>query len=257
MGPSIAAIALCAAYAAPAAAGPPRRTHGDGELLAQYHDPSSPPPPPTGTEVPTAEPPAVVVDAYGGPIAPGVAASPAAPPPGAGLGLVYGGSLFVPIWVGDIQHEVGAGIGLLGRLGYELGHGASIEGGFGWMYSPGREALHRERDLSNLFFTVGPRYGFLNPSALVPFVEAAFQLNFFDACYPDRYGYSYCGGYAADVTVGFNAGAGLLFEIGRFFSLELGASVTGTPEGDVLDVARSDSDFWFFVSPFAGFRFYD
>jgi hypothetical protein len=236
----------------------------------QYNDPNAPPPPPQGQAYDQQQYPPQAYDqqqyppqaydqqqyppeAYGQQPYPQQPAAQQAPPPEqtayTGRGLQYGATLFVPLWLGDINADLRPGIGIHGRVGWELGRGLSIEGGIGWM---GNRYEFYSGTQSNVFFTGGLRYAFLNPTALVPFVHAELQVNLWDYCYDDGFGGSVCSGFS-DVTVGVLAGAGLIWEINYNVSLELGLNYSGTSAGQVR---LFNGHFQSWLSPFVGVTLY-
>jgi hypothetical protein len=242
-------IALVAffGWSAVAFAEPPPGGYDQGQV--QYNDPNAPPPPPQ--QYPQepydqqyqqpAEP-----QPYGQPAAQPYAQQPAPETSYTGRGLQYGATLFVPLWLGDMNDLLKPGIGIHGRVGWELGRGLSIEGGIGWM---GNRLEFVDASLANVFFTGGLRYAFLNPTALVPFIHAEVLVNVWDQCIDDGFGSAICSGYE-DVTVGVQAGAGVIWEINYNVALEAGLNYSGTSAGNVFDKFRS----W--LSPFIGVTLY-
>lgn len=133
-----------------------------------------------------------------------------------GRGLEYGASLFVPVWldsVGDVFHP---GLGIDLRVGWELGGGLSIDGHLGFTYNSIKGA-YSGSSLQSTYLGAGLRYGFLNRSALVPFVQGGLQLNLWSVC-----AYSSCKGSFDTVNFGLYGGAGIVYEASANLSIDFG-----------------------------------
>ncbi len=268
----------CFAWAGTAAAEPPPGGYQENQPV-QYYDPNAPPPaqqqPPVQQYDQNGQPiqydqsgQPVQYDQSGQPIQYDQSGQPVQPYPQQqqpapveqtaeqGRGLQYGATVFAPMWLGKINDQIAPGIGIQGRVGWEVGSGLSLELGVGAMVNPD-SGFYYDGSLTNIFVTGGVRYGFLNPSALVPFLQGGVQINLFRSCYEDAFGTIICPDYADDVTAGFTAGGGLIWEISQNAALEGGVNVTGTTAGTVLDLpAPDETEFWLYLSPFLGFTLY-
>jgi hypothetical protein len=254
----IACIA-CLAWSGTAFAEPPPGGYQENQPV-QYNDPNAPPPQQQpeqygdeqqyGQEQQYQEQQydqygqPVQYDQYGQPVQAYPQQQPAQPitePVQSGRGLQYGGTLFVPIYFSDLRDALYPGIGIHGRVGWEVGGGFSFEGGIGAQFNPDRNLYG---NLTNVFFTGGVRYAFLNPSALVPFIHAEVMINLWDFC--DPFG---CTAYSS-ITAGFAGGGGLIWEINRDAALEVGANVAASSPGTTFFNWQA----W--VSPFIGVTLY-
>lgn len=161
-----------------------------------------------------------------------------------GRGLQYGASLYVPIWLGDtvLNEAFLPGIGIAGRIGWELGGGLSFELGGGISWNPTRPEFE-ELSMYNFFIDVGARYALLNPSRFVPFFQAGVGVNLWNLC--DDFG---CSDY--DPTFGFFGGAGAIYEINMNAALELGVNFNLSSAGNVFDEAQLG------IAPFIGLTLY-
>ncbi len=244
----IATIA-CFAWAGTAAAEPPPGGYQENQPV-QYYDPNQPPPP--QQQQYGQQPQQQQYDQYGNPVQYDQSGQPVQPypqqqpaqpvtDPVQGRGLQYGGTLFSPIFVSEVRDVLYPGIGIHGRVGFEFGHGFSLEGGIGAQWNPDRDGFG---NLTNVFFTGGLRYAFLNPSALVPFLHAEVMVNLWDYC--SEFG---CSGYSS-VTAGFQGGGGLIWEINRDAALEVGANIAASSPGNTF------FDWQAWVSPFIGITLY-
>lgn len=160
-----------------------------------------------------------------------------------GRGLQYGASLIFPIWLSELGDAFNPGIGIAGRIGWEVGGGLSLElqGGITWN---GTKAEFVEASLLDIFVNVGARYAILNPSRFLPFFQAGIGLNFWDFCEA-----GVCSDYS-EITFGLFGGAGLIYEINMNAALELGLNFQWTAAGDVF------VDSQFAISPFLGITLY-
>lgn len=163
----------------------------------------------------------------------------------AGRGIQYGGHLLVSVPVhGVFAEDFGPGFGIHGRIGWELPSGWSVELNLGFLYmtalDPDATAfVDSVAGIGSLYGGVGMRYGFLNPSALVPFIGAGLGLNFWvagsDTCYQGNSGAVYAGsdvscedpsGRTYDTFGGVslmgNASVGLIYELTTDLSVEAG-----------------------------------
>lgn len=178
-----------------------------------------------------------------------------------GRGVEYGGYLTVPIFVGaNVPDGLGAGIGLLGRVGWEFGSGFAAELNIGVQYSTysGTIGVDTNFDgvidtfesvdggISNVWGGAGLRYSFLNASALVPFVGAGLQLNF--------WGIDYGSGdtYNDSIALGFNALAGIAYEVSADLAIEGGLRWDISGKGSKGPFGSAQS----YLSPFVGATLY-
>ncbi|MDW8364112.1 MAG: outer membrane beta-barrel protein [Myxococcales bacterium] len=207
-------------------------------------DPGTAPPPPGYGPAP-APPPATAQP---------VAAAEPAPAPRQGRGLEYGGYLVFPIFVsGDersIAPNVGFGIGLLGRLGWELEGGLTLEGHLG-----GQANVIEGSDATVNAGWIGGavRYSFLGESALVPFLSAGLQFTVWSVtvCEEDAFGTTVCVDVSSEeATLGLHATAGLAYELSRELAFEGGVTFNYAFRGDAFYVNEP------YVSPFVGLTLY-
>lgn len=165
----------------------------------------------------------------------------------AGRGIEYGGHLLVSVPLhGVFAQDFGPGFGIHGRIGWELPSGFSVEMNLGFLYMVAQDPAAADyaedvAGIGSLYGGVGARYGFLNPSAIVPFVGAGLGLNYWVAggstAYQGRSGIVYCGsdntggcdagGTTYDTFGGVsllaNASAGIIYELTHDVSIEVGA----------------------------------
>ncbi len=163
-----------------------------------------------------------------------------------GRGVEYGGYLTVPIFLGSNADGIGAGIGFLGRIGWEFGSGFAAELNIGVQYNP-FDVTIASGGITNAWGGAGLRYSFLNASALVPFVGAGLQLNFWGA---DLSG---SGSTTNDsMALGFNAMAGIAYEISADLAIEGGLrwDLSAKGSNDIPNKAQS------YLSPFVGATLY-
>lgn len=170
-----------------------------------------------------------------------------------GRGFEYGGSLFVPVWLADPGKLWNPGIGLDLRAGWELGGGISIDGHLGFTYN----ALDRnfadtygyyyDTSLQSVYLGVGLRYAFLNPSALVPFVQAGLQLNLWSFCEG-----SSCSSEWNTANFGLYGGAGVVFEVNANVGIDLGLNLMGALGSDTAFFSSHD----LLLQPFVGLTLY-
>lgn len=167
-----------------------------------------------------------------------------------GRGLQYGASLYVPIWLGSGPEDepklgdfFGPGIGIAGRIGWEIGGGLSVElaGGISW--NPDKYEFG-DVSLINAFVNVGARYAILNPSRILPFFQAGLGVNIWNICEDDV-----CSDYN-EYTFGVFGGVGGIYEINMNAALELGVNFNFSSAGDVFYEAQ------FGLSPFVGLTLY-
>lgn len=140
-------------------------------------------------------------------------------PARAGRGLEYGGSIFVPIWLGDTSNAFSPGIGIDLRAGWELGSGLSIDGHLGFTYNGIRGAAASSDSLQGAYLGLGLRYAFLGRSAIVPFVQAGLQLNLWSVCYAAG---STCKSSFDTINLGLYGGGGLIYEVSPNLSVDFG-----------------------------------
>lgn len=136
-----------------------------------------------------------------------------------GRGLEYGGSIFVPIWLGDTSNSFSPGIGIDLRAGWELGSGLSIDGHLGFTYNGVRGSAVTSDSLQGAYLGVGLRYAFLGRSAIVPFLQAGLQLNLWSYCYDVG---STCKSSFDTVNLGLYGGGGLVYEVSPNLSVDFG-----------------------------------
>ncbi len=167
-----------------------------------------------------------------------------------GRGLEYGGSLFVPIWVGDPAEFWNPGIGIDLRAGWELGGGLSLDGHLGFTYNgldSAYEAFY-DSSLQSVYIGFGARYAFLNRSALVPFIQGGLQLNLWAFC---------VGGSCSDssfdtLNFGLYGGGGLAFEVNANMSVDFGVNVMGVLGNNSAFFTARDMN----IQPFIGASLY-
>jgi hypothetical protein len=162
-----------------------------------------------------------------------------------GRGLQYGASLIFPIWLSDLGDQFNPGVGIAGRIGWEIGGGLSLELGGGITWN-GTKSDFADAALLDLFLQVGARYAILNPSRFLPFFQAGIGLNFWNYCEA-----GICSDYS-EITFGLFGGAGLIYEINMNAALELGLNFQWSAEGDVFAGFGSQ----FALSPFVGITLY-
>lgn len=133
-----------------------------------------------------------------------------------GRGLEYGGSIFVPVWIDSVRDYFNPGIGLDLRVGWELGGGLSVDGHLGFTYN-GVRGSYYDTSLQSTYLGVGLRYGFLNRTALVPFLQAGLQLNLWSVCAGAS-----CKGSFDTINFGLYGGAGLIYEASQNLSVDFG-----------------------------------
>lgn len=163
-----------------------------------------------------------------------------------GRGVQYGLHVVVPVYLTKATaatrydaERLSPGIGLQGRGGWEFPGGWSTELTVGVSRNAYSETS--DRGVGNLWLSAGLRYTFMNPTALLPFVGSALQLNLWSDC--DEVA---CAGDAA--SVGGQVNAGLMFEISRWFALEAGLAANLAGPGNF---PRFDG--WqFFLWPMVG-----
>lgn len=166
-----------------------------------------------------------------------------------GRGLEYGGSLFVPIWLGDPAEYWNPGIGIDLRAGWELGRGLSLDGHLGFTYNGLDDAydLYYDSSLQSVYLGFGARYAFLNRSALVPFVQGGLQLNLWSFCSGDCTKSSY-----DTVNFGLYGGGGLAFEVNANMSVDFGVNVMGVLGNNSAFFTARDMN----IQPFLGASLY-
>jgi hypothetical protein len=182
------------------------------------------------------------------------------------VGLVLGASFMIPILLDGVQDPDASvsdsvGLGVMGRLGWELSRGFVIDVNAGFHIND----LYRvdtltgessDGSLTHVFVGTGIRYGFHNATRWVPFVGAGLHLHFRTTMSEE---------VAEDMALGLNGVAGIAFDLG-WMSLELGARVDGsvglvdfssssltTLSGEVVELGLLDPTF--ILSPVAGATF--
>lgn len=167
-----------------------------------------------------------------------------------GRGIEYGGYLTVPIFVGPNADGIGAGVGLLGRIGWEFGSGFAAELNIGVQYNTASlidsGGFVFDGGITNIWGGAGLRYSFLNASALVPFVGTGLQVNFWGVDYGSGDSYN------DSLAFGFNVLAGLAYEISADLALEAGLRWDLTTKGSKGPFIAAQS----YISPFIGVTLY-
>jgi opacity protein-like surface antigen len=169
-----------------------------------------------------------------------------------GRGIEYGAYLTVPIFVGGVMGDAtNVGVGILGRIGWEFGSGFAAELNIGVQYNGATlvdlgTGSTFDGGVTNVWGGAGLRYSFLNPSALVPFVGLGLQLNFWGA--DDGSGST----TNDSMAVGFNALAGLAYEVSADLAIEAGLrwDISGKGSNNIPGEATS------YLSPFVGATLY-
>lgn len=136
--------------------------------------------------------------------------------------------------------DAGAGIGLHGRFGWELGF-IVLEGQVGWQL---QSLSGTDSTLQDIWIGLGARFQLLNRSRMVPFVSAALRLNIWSERV-NTGGSSVVGEY--DFDPGAQVGLGLTIEITRSFGIEAAVS-----SNFVFGISDTFRDFQFFLQPWIG-----
>lgn len=153
---------------------------------------------------------------------------------GEGRGVQYGAHLVSPVYLSSVTPaagrdvRVGAGVGLLARIGWEFPSGFTVEA-FGGLAANGVDTLEHD-DMSNVLMRAeigaGFRYMFFNETAFVPFVQlgASLRWHWFD--YLD-----FANSVQAangDPTAALHAAVGFQIELTPYFGIEAGCMVDYT-----------------------------
>src|SRR5262249_1203307 len=154
-----------------------------------------------------------------------------------------------PVFIASRNPDLGPGIGIQGRIGWEFGQGftAELQGGVSWNAINGVVTY----GLTDLWVGAGVRYAFLNYSPFGPFIGAGVTIDF--------WGFTSYGSNDA-VAFGFNALAGAAYEISADFAIEAGLQFFGT--SDATHGSGSSAyglfggEFAFGLAPFAGVSLY-
>lgn len=206
--------------------------------------PRPPPAQPAGPATPEPTPTPVYVE----PAPPEPEPEPSQPdtPASEGRGIQYGAYLVVPYFI-DRDLGLGPGWGFQLRVGWELPGGLSFELGWQLVSVKGHDLAGDDLDLLAHYTTLGFRYAFLNPSALVPFIGggAALSYWFFDP--------SSDGGTGA---VTFNAVAGFIYEVTAQVGVELGVQLDYTLSGEVGYFQDDEAGPQLWMAPFVGATLY-
>lgn len=134
-----------------------------------------------------------------------------------GRGFEYGGSIFVPIWLGDPGDVLTPGVGLDLRAGWEVGAGLSIDAHLGFTYNGVRGTAFADDSLQSVYLGAGLRYAFLGRSAIVPFLQAGLQLNVWSYCVATG-----CKSSFDTLNFGVYGGGGLVYEVNANMSVDFG-----------------------------------
>lgn len=178
----------------------------------------------------------------------------------AGRGIEYGAHLVVPIPLhGVFSDDLGAGIGIHGRIGWELPSGFSLEANIGYMYMSVRDYDLGEVDgddgFNMLYAGIGGRFAFLNPSAIVPFIGAGLGVNLFyvgtETGFRGRSGQHYCGSDFSCTLAGMegagtfggvgllaNGSVGVIYEVTAQAAIEAGVQYNVLVASGAFDEAR-------------------
>lgn len=233
---ALAAVLLALASSARAEP-PPSGAPAPAPSPAPSSAPAPVPPEPTATPV------------YVEPTAPSQPEPEPAPQPSAdeGRGIQYGVYGVVPYFF-DGAMSLGPGYGFQFRIGWEFPSGLSFE--FGWqiIFASGHTPITREDvDLLSHYTTLGLRYAFLNPSALVPFIGAGAALSywFFDPA-----------GEGGTGAITVNGAAGFIYEVSAQLGVELGLQLDYTLSGDVGYFQDDYAGPQLWMAPFVGATLY-
>jgi hypothetical protein len=161
-----------------------------------------------------------------------------------GRGIEYGVYGYVPVFIASTNPNLGAGIGVQGRIGWEFGSGftAELQGGLSY-----NGLIGLNYGLTNLWIGVGARYSFLNDSPFVPFVGGGISLNF--------WGLTSYGNNDA-LAFGFNLLGGAAYEVSADFAIEAGLQFFGTSDATTGFTRIFGGDFAFGLAPFVGVSLY-
>jgi hypothetical protein len=177
-----------------------------------------------------------------------------------GRGIEYGGYLFVPIFLtnptGTDFVTTNPGIGLMGRIGWEFGSGFTAEATIGGQWnslSVEFAGVTATGSFTNFFVGAGIRYSFLNASALVPFVGAGLQLNFWGV---DRTDDGTVSTTNDSLAFGFNGMVGLAYELSADLAIEAGARIDFTTAGSTDGGGTFFDGGQAYLSPFVGATLY-
>jgi hypothetical protein len=181
-----------------------------------------------------------------------------------GRGIEYGAYLLVPIFLTNPSGRAldsgpiaaSPGIGVVGRIGWEFGGGLTLEltlGGHANNLSTDESGVTRSATVTNIFGGAGVRYSFLNASALVPFLGAGLQLNFWGSDNASDGTVSTTNDYAA---LGLNGVAGLAYELSVDLAIEAGvrADFTTQPKNPAGEAFFEQGQLT--LSPFFGATLY-
>ena len=177
-----------------------------------------------------------------------------------GRGIEYGGYLTVPVFLSALSSDgeivANPGFGLIGRIGWEFGGGFTTEltlGGHANTVSVGPLAVVSNFTITNVFVGAGVRYSFLNASALVPFVGAGLQLNFWGTD-------STVDGTTTTtndfIGLGLNGSAGLAYEVSADLAIEAGVRADFSTNPTNADGVELFAQGQLVVSPFVGATLY-
>lgn len=177
-----------------------------------------------------------------------------------GRGIEYGAHLFVPIFLtsptGSEFVTTNPGLGILGRVGWEFGSGFTAELNIGAQWnslSVEVAGITSGGSFTNLFLGAGVRYSFLNASALVPFVGAGLQINFWGV---DRSDDGSTSTTNDSLAIGVNGVVGLAYELSADLALEAGVRVDYTTAGTTDGPGTFFDGGQVYLSPFLGATLY-
>lgn len=168
---------------------------------------------------------------------------PAAETAEEGRGVQYGLYAIVP-WFFDRSLDLGPGIGAQLRVGWEFPGGAQIELGWQLFWASGVTPDDEPLRLFGHYYTLGFRWAFLNPSALVPMVGVGVALSYWSFSPPN--------GETGALTL--NGLVGFTYELSARVGFEIGVQLDYTLEGKVGWFAETGPQLW--MAPFAGITLY-
>jgi hypothetical protein len=155
---------------------------------------------------------------------------------GQGRGIQYGANLISPVHLTDVrsamggfQMNLGPGLGIWARVGWEFPSGFTIEV-FGGLAGNGVDT--GGTDASQAFLradvAIGARYLFFNDTAFVPFIHIGFgpRWYWFDWTVPGRP--MPAGNVNAEINVALHGGIGAQIELTPFLGIEAGLLVDYT-----------------------------
>ncbi len=178
---------------------------------------------------------------------------------GQGRGVQYGAQLTSPIYVSPVTPGgagaqpvgVGAGAGVLGRVGWEFPSGFTVDllGGIAANGVNTQGHMMMSNVLTRVDVGLAGRYMFFNETAFVPFLQlgATIRWHFFD--YIDSANTVQHG--TSQLTLALQGGVGFQIELSPFFGIEAGCLVEWAAPGRTFQGPG-----YFSVLPFAGVTLY-